>query len=444
MMIVAIDVPTLPPGQLNKIVERVAPSLDSEGGEFAELMSLENPEGEFFREGGSVEWDGSADIAVSELQEMPPAWIAMDPLFMAQKNDHEIDSNDVHSDPQALDQASLQTVENAHGFDFSLGLLNPLLREAPEQANGETFPQIVLTEDASIKELSAFQPQQDSLNGSMDLSLEPIQLLEAGAIPLKTMAGENGENDFEIMSIQSSPISPDKMTRAGGNTPNIQLDPALQRVLINQDSVDGKENLTDSENSLTVAEMMDDPFVQTSQGLQDGQQEGDVGSFHERNMQAGLVGDRSISGKSFQEVLSGEAGRSLNTTEVIPQMATPLRQAIQENETLLKVKLEPEELGEVEISFEIRDNQLLHARFVTDVKESREVIARHALELQEIFQDAGIYCETGSFQFLSREQSQAWVEPTESRDEAPAFKLNEPGETTNRVRVSDSLIDIEV
>ncbi|HEX9465859.1 MAG TPA: flagellar hook-length control protein FliK [Alphaproteobacteria bacterium] len=93
-------------------------------------------------------------------------------------------------------------------------------------------------------------------------------------------------------------------------------------------------------------------------------------------------------------------------TAVIGQIAVRVAKAVVDGIDQISVKLNPPELGHVEVRMEVGPSGHFNAVFAADRPQTVELLQRNAHELTRSLQDAGVRTDSGSLSFNLREQNQ--------------------------------------
>lgn len=341
---------------------------------------------------------------------------------------------------EANDSSAVVTVENAQDFDLGLGIDSPLLKIQRHEAK------MAPTSHASEKTVI--------IEEMLPIRAQDVKLSEA--TPVDEVHQQMPEVEIVSARAQRKPIFDENPTK-------IHLAPVMQQVILEtvgssktatsmlkEDSLVAKSTTTSSEQSMIPLEAMTTDASQSDLSGQTSDQESGAQNQNQEITTPILMRASDNLKSEFSVALSDRQDLKTQSFDVVRQIELPIRQAISQDETFLTIRLDPEALGEVEISFEIKDNTLHRVIFRTDVIESRDVLSSQTDRIQEIFQEAGIQCDVGAFEFSSREQQYSQENASETRETQPqdvSEKADQSApESSGGKRISnpDALVDIEI
>lgn len=152
------------------------------------------------------------------------------------------------------------------------------------------------------------------------------------------------------------------------------------------------------------------------------------------------------------EIMSSFATRipsNLERVNTLMQVKDHFRSLLKNQESHLKVNLTPRELGAVEITIDIVKDRVMATFIKAEQRETMELLARHAKEIDKIFQEAGLQSDLANMNFSSQQDQRSEKEKIinqhtsfvqEEASVADDLLLKEGGETDVD---SDALVDIK-
>ena len=90
----------------------------------------------------------------------------------------------------------------------------------------------------------------------------------------------------------------------------------------------------------------------------------------------------------------------------IEQVAVQIKKAIGEGADKINIKLQPANLGKVEVRMEIGKDGVLTANVIAEKPETLELLQRDVRGLEKVLQEGGLKTDTQSFNFSLKEQAQ--------------------------------------
>lgn len=134
-----------------------------------------------------------------------------------------------------------------------------------------------------------------------------------------------------------------------------------------------------------------------------------------------------------------------------PQMAEPIRLAVQRGADHIQIRLEPAELGRVDIRFETA-NGTTQVQITADNQQTLDMLRRDQVTLERLLQQSGMDLKDGGLSFARREQAQTGG--GERQTAGRIFSLDGDAESapatedtpsaTRQARIGDGLIDVNV
>jgi flagellar hook-length control protein FliK len=107
---------------------------------------------------------------------------------------------------------------------------------------------------------------------------------------------------------------------------------------------------------------------------------------------------------------------------VIDQIAVRVSKAAIDGVDQINIKLNPPELGHVEVRMEVGPSGHFNAVFAADRPQTVDLLQRNAHELTRSLHDAGMKTDSGSLSFNLREQNQQQSQPQfAGRSNGPAW-----------------------
>ncbi len=140
---------------------------------------------------------------------------------------------------------------------------------------------------------------------------------------------------------------------------------------------------------------------------------------------------------------------------VAEQVAVRITKAMADGVDRITVKLNPADLGQIDIRMEIGPDGKFNAVFAADRPQTVELLQRDARELARSLQDAGLHADTGSLSFnLRGQQNQgqqnggplAGLQDGSGAhgDELPAEAMPLPANLYNASNAANGRVDIRV
>jgi flagellar hook-length control protein FliK len=93
----------------------------------------------------------------------------------------------------------------------------------------------------------------------------------------------------------------------------------------------------------------------------------------------------------------------------IEQVAVQIKKAIGEGADKINIKLQPANLGKVEVRMEIGKDGILTANVIAERPETLELLQRDVRGLEKVLQEGGLKTDTQSFNFSLKEHAQQQV-----------------------------------
>lgn len=127
-------------------------------------------------------------------------------------------------------------------------------------------------------------------------------------------------------------------------------------------------------------------------------------SFTDTAVASSTTGDHTVRAAAQAEA-AAQRGTRPAALPVVEQVAVRISKAISDGIDRINVKLNPADLGQIDIRMEIGPDGKFNAVFAADRPQTVELLQRDARELARSLQDAGLRADTGSLSFNLRGQN---------------------------------------
>ena len=159
---------------------------------------------------------------------------------------------------------------------------------------------------------------------------------------------------------------------------------------------------------------------------------------------------------SAQAEAAAQRGTRPAALPVVEQVAVRINKAISDGVDRITVKLNPADLGQIDIRMEIGPDGKFNAVFAADRPQTVELLQRDARELARSLQDAGLRTDAGSLSFNLRGQNQGQANGSQSGTpqhagsdsssgtDLPAEAMPMPANLYNASNAANGRVDIRV
>lgn len=321
-----------------------------------------------------------------------------------------------------------QTQNKSDGSKKDLSNQRPMTQQADRtvdkekaqytESNKETDPEVISESEIDLDECTTLIQKEPDLNNFIQIKSQPeiIQLQEQKSAQSQSVHMK--EHDIQEW-IQEGRVKIELVTEPNQEPMATHLNLAqhstVEQQAISQDGSDkndvsyNQETLMNNEPDLfgglnsspsraheiqQVNPQMPSPVVQPIaaqtefQPLQKGtsQQNG-------LDLKVSATNTSSIKGTKVATLTTLDKLNALN------QIKEQLKQSLQKGETHLKIQLKPHEMGKVDIKLDISREGLVTAAFKAENRETLETLTRHAIDFQNIFNEAGLQADSQGMNF---------------------------------------------
>lgn len=165
------------------------------------------------------------------------------------------------------------------------------------------------------------------------------------------------------------------------------------------------------------------------------------------NIQGGVGGQVAIGGKLGMAPFSGVMSQSnLERVNALMQVKDHFHKLLKNQESHLKVNLTPESLGSIEITIDIVKDTVMATFIKAERRETMELLARHAEEINKIFQESGLQSNLANMNFSSDQDQQLGQDETSHRKESATLEAQKTEEVSLDLEDDvnpDALVDIK-
>lgn len=172
-----------------------------------------------------------------------------------------------------------------------------------------------------------------------------------------------------------------------------------------------------------------------------------ISSLSSLNIQGSLGGAAAAGGKSEVASFTGVMSQSnLNRVNTLMQVKDHFRSLLKNQESHLKVNLMPESLGSIEITIDIVKDTVMATFIKAERRETMELLARHAEDIDKIFQESGLQSNLANMNFSSNQDQQLGREETSHQTASTTLDrqaIEEASLTQESDINPDALVDIK-